>query len=230
MKNNVYLAFVLLSLAGCSIVGEEQATCEGAENGVACASVREVYELTNVYNNANDYALATGDPRVLIKDKDGELISAQEYKERYGAGNGQSTQSGDGETQQFYVPTINSAEAAYQHQMLPAPEPMAMRKPADIVRFLAKPFTDNYDILQVPGYAYIEATNRTWIVDREARSNSLQLVNFEMRKKSQNQEYEVNHDGELGVQTRTDRPPMSDSDLQEQAKQNAQNLMDSLRK
>ncbi|WP_435000169.1 TraV family lipoprotein (plasmid) [Vibrio scophthalmi] len=230
MKNRIYLSLIMLSLTGCSIVGEEEAVCEGAENGVACASVREVYELTNVYNNANDYALATGDPRVLIKDKDGELISAKEYKEKYGTGKSQATQADNEAGGQFYSPSINSPEAAYQHQMLPAPEPMAMRKPADIVRFLAKPFTDNYDILQVPGYAFIEATNRTWVVDREARTNSPQLVNFHMRKKSQEQEYKVNHDGELGVQTRTDRPAMTDNELQEQAKQNAQNLMDSLRK
>ena len=84
IKQSIFISFALLTLAGCSVVGEEEGVCPGAKSGVACASVREVYELTNVYNNAEDYAKATGDERVMVTDEDGETITGKEYKEKYG--------------------------------------------------------------------------------------------------------------------------------------------------
>ncbi|WP_146493239.1 TraV family lipoprotein [Vibrio cyclitrophicus] len=230
IKQIILTSFVLLTLAGCSVVGEDEGVCPGAKSGVACASVREVYELTNVYNNAEDYAKATGDERAMVTDEDGEMITGKEYKEKYGtelpkeAGETHSNQP----PSYSQAPALSSPEAAYQHLLLPAPEPVAMRKPADIVRTLVRPYTDK-ETLQIPGYGFIEATQRTWVVDRSAKTNDSQYVNFHVRKESQEQNYGVNDDGQIGVESRNARPAISDSELRESARSNANSLIDQLR-
>ncbi|MDA0155246.1 TraV family lipoprotein [Vibrio sp. 10N.286.45.C10] len=231
IKQSIFISFALLTLAGCSVVGEEEGVCPGAKSGVACASVREVYELTNVYNNAEDYAKATGDERVMVTDEDGETITGKQYKEKYGT-DIEADSASVNETQQHanfsQAPALASPEAAYQHLLLPAPEPLAMRKPADIVRTLVRPYTDK-ETLQIPGYGFIEATQRTWVVDRSAKTNDSQYVNFHVRKESQEQNYDVNDDGQIGVESRNARPAISDSELRENARSNANSLIDQLR-
>lgn len=236
IKKLLITSTVLSVLSGCTIVGEEEGTCPGAKSGVACASVREVYELTNVYNNADEYAKATGDERVLVTDDEGNLISGKEYKEKYGTKEEKklkmSAETQAQDTQVFSnAPQLAQPEAAYQHLLLPAPEPVAMRKPADIVRILVRPYVDKNDALQVPGYGYLEAEQRTWVVDRNAKTNDSQYVNLHVRKESQQQDYGVNDDGQIGVESRNGKQAKAPNSatLQEQAHQSATSLINQLR-
>lgn len=233
MIRQLLIASLLVSvLGGCTVIGEEEVECPGSKSGLSCASVKEVYELTNVYNNAEDYGRATGDPRVMLTDKDGELITAKEYKEKYGAeelnanADYQRSQAQHNGTQ---MGMHEQADAAYQHLLLPAPEPVAMRKPADIVRILIKPYTDEKDTMKIPGYSFVEAANRMWVIDRSAKTQDAQYVNYHLRRDSQNQDYGVVDEGELGVESRNGNPTLSNSEVKQQGRDNAVDLFQSLR-
>lgn len=219
-------------LGGCTVIGEEEVECPGSKSGLTCASVKEVYELTNVYNSAEDYGKATGDPRVLLTDKEGELITAKEYKEKYGEAELQANSDYQRAKSQAHAAQIGpqaNADAAYQHLLLPAPEPIAMRRPADIVRILIRPYTDDKDVLKIPGYSFVEAINRTWVVDRSAKTQNAQYVNYHMRRDSQSQSYEVTDEGEIGVESRSGQPNPTNIEIKQQGHNNAVDLIQSLK-
>lgn len=219
-------------LGGCTVIGEEEVECPGSKSGLSCASVKEVYELTNVYNNAEDYGKATGDSRVMITDKDGELITAKEYKEKYGEAELQANsdyQRSKSQEKAAQMAPREQADAAYQHLLLPAPEPVAMRKPADIVRILIRPYTDEKDTLKIPGYSFVEAANRTWVVDRSAKVQNAQYVNYHMRRDSQTQSYDVKDQGEIGVESRNGQPNPTNIEIKQQGHNNAVDLIQSLK-
>lgn len=230
MKKLLFVSMAVATVSGCSVVGESADTCPGSVGGLGCASVKEVYELTNIYNNAEDYGKATGDPRVIVLDEDGKKMNAEEYKkhqEKIAKANNNVVSSANTVQSTGFQSELNNADAAYQHLLLPAPEPIAMRKPADVVRVLARPYVDENDTLQVPGYGYIEATERTWLVDRKVESHSEQYINYYVRKVSQSQDNSVSDDGQIGVTSRSGKAAesTSNSSLKDTAKKNAASLI-----
>ncbi|WP_299020952.1 TraV family lipoprotein [uncultured Photobacterium sp.] len=229
MKGKTLLSLLavstMASLSGCAtVVGEEQATCPGAQSGVICASSREVYELTNTYNNAEEYAAATGDGRVVTINNDGEQVSL--------ASNNQGEPSAVSETGYQGEPVPQwTEESAYHQQLLPPPEPLAMRKPASIVRVLARPYATDADTLKVPGYAYIEAKSRTWVIDRNAHIDNAQFTSLKLRRESIQQDYNPDDSGEIGVNNRDGSaasPAPTNNQLQTQGRANAVELINQL--
>ncbi|WP_353500314.1 TraV family lipoprotein [Vibrio chaetopteri] len=218
---NLILAIMPLLLVGCSVVGhEEEQTCAGSTHGIKCASSREVYEITNHYNNAEDYAKDTGDSRVVVLDEEGKKVPYGTVASPEESSQQSKTSSSSTHTAKPYV-----KPDPYQHLMLPAPEPVAMRRPADIVRNLIRPYVDVNDRLKVPGHSYIEARSRTWVIDRNARSQANQFIDVGLRQSSQIQSYQVKDSGEIGVESRNGQAAPSPSEVKEQAKQNAFKLM-----
>ncbi|SKA55686.1 TraV family lipoprotein [Photobacterium toruni] len=189
---------ILLLTSGCvGVIGEEKSTCPDSQSGVICASSREIYDLTNKYDSAEEYAAATGDPRVITLDQEGNVIEKKTVSTAYtGAKNNAPSVSHDNQM-------FSAAENAYQTQLLPPPEPLAMRKPANIVRILTRPYTTEEDTLKVPGYAYIEAQSRTWIIDRSVQIDNAQFTSLSMRRDSIKQDYTPQDPNHIGVENRT---------------------------
>ncbi|UJF20339.1 TraV family lipoprotein (plasmid) [Vibrio sp. SS-MA-C1-2] len=218
MRSSLFAIAALTSvISGCSTVGHEAENCAGSTSGISCASSREVFEITNYYNNADDYVKETGDSRVTVLDKDGKKIPYSEFhneeeKEKQMTSNSLPNSTMAPPVQQ----QMNAMQANAQFQSLPAVEPVGMRKAAEIVRVLTRPYVDSHDRAQVPGYSYVEAVDRTWIIDREAKGNAVQFQSVGMRKDSLRQDYTPNDNGEIGVSKR------SGNDITiEQAKANA---------
>lgn len=235
MNRGLLLSFGLTAalhgLTGCSVIGEEEATCPGAQSGVICASSREVYELSNYYNNAEDYALATGDQRVVTINNEGEQVPLADQAESNSSP--ATSQNGTSGSYQGQPTPQWTSESAYQHQLLPPPEPMAMRKPADIVRTLIRPYATSNDTLKIPGYSFIEAASRTWVIDRGVSVNNAQFAPLYLRKDSIEQEYTPSDEGEIGVDSRNGSPAKnvtpSPANLQRRGQQNALELMEQQR-
>ncbi|MEZ8028386.1 TraV family lipoprotein [Enterovibrio norvegicus] len=228
MKKILTAGLILSAISGCSVVGEEESVCPGTQTGAACMNAREIHEITNNYATAEEYFIATGDDRVVFINKDGEIV-ADKKKALAGIESGEvkAVSADYFRNQNTAIDGYRANENSILDTTLPAPDPIAMRKSANIVRVLVRPYVDSDDRLQVPGYSYVEAKERTWIIDRNAQYNSAMLTPLSVRSKSAGMDTGTNDNGELGVTKRDGKP--SAKDVKAKGKQNALTLLNDLK-
>lgn len=69
-----------------------------------------------------------------------------------------------------------------------APEPLAVLKPAQVMRMLITAYTDKQGNLHLPGYTYVEVTPRQWDFGPAANDRPSRVVPLEMQRRSKKQQ------------------------------------------
>lgn len=84
-----------------------------------------------------------------------------------------------------------------------APEPLALLKPAEVMRVLIVAYKDNNNDLHMPGYVYVDLQPRSWIIGEQANSTPQRIIPLDIRNKTQRQIVEEKRRGQgvtgLGV-------------------------------
>ena len=159
-------AVVAFTTTGCSFMGQSDSSCPGMAKGYICKGPREVYELTN-----NKNSLFDGSQEGLEKDE----------KKKENAG---STPNAAGAKVNY---PVTSNLPANSRTMIPAdtqtaPEPLALREEARIMRVYFAAYEDSTGSLNLPGYAYVEVEPRTWMVGHAANRNVGRIVPLKVRQ------------------------------------------------
>ncbi len=156
---------IFASLSGCASlnVGESEFECSGMpgdfRGGVACASAREVYEMTN-----------NGEVPNPVTPVD-EMKRQQE--ERLG-GHSPSTDTVSGQPV-----SVDPVTHDYVTPALPN-RPVPIRTPAKVMRIWVAPWEDTSGNLNVPGYVYSEIEPRRWTIGERAPTASPTLRPLQM--------------------------------------------------
>ena len=179
------LAGLTLMLSGCSSlfeVGEPPTECpETANGGLTCTSAREVWKLSN--NRATlEEALAKS------KNKTSKVEEKAKYIEKSPFPGGTPS-----ERSAIYTDAINNRDT------MPAPEPIAVRENAKILRVLMNSWEDSTGRLHMPGYTYVEIEKRRWVVGRGATTNAARITPLSIRKNSLEEERKNNPTGDNGM-------------------------------
>lgn len=82
---------------------------------------------------------------------------------------------------------------------LAAPEPIAVRQEAKVLRVLMNSWEDDSERLHMPGYTYVEIEKRKWIVGRGATTNTARITPLSIRKNSLEEERKNNPVGDNGM-------------------------------
>lgn len=167
MKKSALALYVTLlpTLAGCSIVGQSESSCPGKPNGYVCKGPREVYELTN-----SKTTLFDGSQDGL--EDDGKKGDA--------AGNNADASGAVVELPAAGVIPSNSY-SIYQDN-LSAPEPLAVRADARVLRVLFAAYEDDSQSLNMPGYAYVEVEPKRWLVGAAANKQPAKIIPLQARQ------------------------------------------------
>ena len=175
MKASSLLLISCLSatlLSGCGMIGQSDSSCPGMAKGYVCKGPREVYELTNNKNS--------------LFDGTQEGLDDKEKKEQKNAG---STPNPAG-AQVVYPVTSNipsNSKTMIPADTQSAPEPLALREEARIMRVYFSAYEDNTGSLNLPGYAYVEVEPRTWMVGHAANRNVGRIVPLRVRQDADEQ-------------------------------------------
>jgi conjugal transfer pilus assembly protein TraV len=128
-------------VSGCSAmgIGESEFSCNEIDNGLPCASVETVYELTNT-------------------------DSYKENIEQYKYENGIEGSNPSNTANMPKAPTDVSAE--YIPRVIPKPVKgtVPVRTPAQVMRIYVAPWESKSGDLNVPGYVYTEVEPRRWMI------------------------------------------------------------------
>lgn len=96
-----------------------------------------------------------------------------------------------------------------------APEPLALLKPAEVMRILVAAYKDDSNDLHMPGYVYIDLQPRSWIIGEQANTTPQRIIPLDIRQKSQRQIIEEQRRGKgvtsLGVSQLPQMPSAEDS-------------------
>jgi conjugal transfer pilus assembly protein TraV len=68
-----------------------------------------------------------------------------------------------------------------------APEPLALLKPAVVMRVMVTAYKDDNNDLHMPGYMYVDLEPRSWIVGEAANTTPQRIIPLDIRTKSQKQ-------------------------------------------
>lgn len=71
-----------------------------------------------------------------------------------------------------------------------APEPLALLKPAEVLRILVVAYQDDNKDLHMPGYVYVDLQPRSWIIGEQANTTPQRIIPLDIRKKTQKQAFE----------------------------------------
>ena len=68
-----------------------------------------------------------------------------------------------------------------------APEPLALLKPAEVMRVLIAAYKDDKEDLHMPGYVYVDLEPRSWIIGEQANTTPQRIIPLDIRRKTQSQ-------------------------------------------
>lgn len=159
-------AIATLATTGCSFMGQSDSSCPGMAKGYVCKGPREVYELTNNKNS-------------LFDGTQEGLENSEKKTENAG-----STPNAAGAKVNY---PVTSNLPANSKTLIPAdtqtaPEPLALREEARIMRVYFSSYEDSTGSLNLPGYAYVEVEPRTWMVGHAANRNVGRIVPLKVRQ------------------------------------------------
>lgn len=183
------ISLALITLSGCASfleVGEPPTECPEAINGgVTCTSARDVWEMTNNKNS---------------------LTNEDKIKEQKSKGHTVINEDGDEVhvTPKYPGGTPEERRAIYtdykqNRDTLAAPEPIAVRQKAKILRVLVNSWEDDFGRLHMPGYTYAEIEKRKWVIGRGASENPARITPLSIRKQSLTEEHKNNPAGDNGM-------------------------------
>lgn len=160
------LLFMLtLPLVGCSVVGQSESSCPGKPNGYVCKGPREVYEITNSKTSLFDGS------QDGLDDDEKKPVAAGDKADDSGA--------------VVDVPAVGvvpSNSLSLYRDDFSAPEPMAVRADARILRVLFAAYEDEAQSLNMPGYAYVEVEPKRWLVGAAANKQPAKIIPLQMRQ------------------------------------------------
>lgn len=161
------IVLAILPLTACSIIGQSESSCPGKPGGYVCKGPREVYELTN-----NKNSLFDGTQEGLDEDDDEKKPDATKDVDGIGA---------QVATPSSAIPS-NSEVTTIKADSWAAPEPLAVRSDARVLRIQFAAYEDDTGALNMPGYAYVEVEPRRWIVGSGADSRPARIVPLVVRQ------------------------------------------------
>lgn len=148
---------VIVLLNGCASFdyAETEFGCKGMPDGVTCAGVRQIYELTD----GDDYQ-AQIEARRQLPTKSGEKV-----------GDAQTAASRAGQpVEPKRQPEIRRVVPR------PASEVVPLRTPAQVMRIYVRPWESKDGDLHVPGYVYTEIVPRRWQIGDKAVTPSKNTI------------------------------------------------------
>ncbi|BEI26094.1 TraV family lipoprotein [Vibrio cholerae] len=191
LSKALILAGITLMSTGCSSmfeIGEDPTECPKAQSGgITCTSAREIWKLTD---NKKDLEEAR-------QRSNGELQEKEDSDEDDGK-----------EVKPMPYPggTPEERQAIYRdyqdnRSKLAAPEPIAVRQPAKVLRVLMNSWEDDLGRLHIPGYTYVEIEKRRWVVGRGASAQPARITPLSIRKASLEDERRNNPvaDNSMGI-------------------------------
>lgn len=152
---------VQAGVSGCASVGSGRFSCAGRPQGVRCAGVRDVYDLTQ---NTDRVSATAARPLGDNPERTERARREQEQRDQEagvasapttpttpaGPAAGGGAGAGDGSVQ---------ASAAGRPQV---DRPTPVRTPAQVMRVWIAPWEDNRGVLHVGGYHFMEVIARRW--------------------------------------------------------------------
>lgn len=155
MRNSAktLLLMLLLPMAGCSIIGQSESSCPGKPNGYVCkATARRLRD-----DQQQRFAVRwhSGDGLDDDEDEDGKKTGAT----------GDEAVPPDGAVVEIPAAgVIPSNSLSLYRDDFSAPEPMAVRADARILRVLFAAYEDDAQSLNMPGYAFVEVEpSSSWL-------------------------------------------------------------------
>ena len=191
-RNVLIVPTMCLILAGCSSwleVGEPPTVCSMADDkGIKCTSAREVWGLSNDMSKLE--AAKTKQYRADTENSEGEGDNSEgkTVKKEIIYPGGTPT-----ERKNIYNDIQSNLNT------LAAPEPIAVREKAKILRVLMNSWEDNSGRLHMPGYTYVEIEKRRWVIGRGATRNVSRITPLSIRKNSLTEERAHNPVGDNGM-------------------------------
>ncbi|RDE61078.1 TraV family lipoprotein [Aeromonas veronii] len=158
---------LLFQLAGCSIVGQSESSCPGKPNGYVCKGPREVYEITN--------------SKTSLFDGTQEGLDGEDSEKKGDAAGSKADASG-AVVDLPAVGVIPSNSYSIYHDNLAAPEPLAVRADARVLRVLFAAYEDDSQSLNMPGYAYVEVEPKRWLVGAAANKQPAKIIPLQARQ------------------------------------------------
>lgn len=181
----------MLVISGCTSmyeIGEEPTECpKSAEGGIPCTSARDIWKLSN---NQADLDKVRAENVAKDGNYDEEVSTDKEEEPQKPTPYPGGTPS---ERKAIYQDTVQ-----YQNQ-LAAPEPMAVRERAKVLRVLMNSWEDEQGRLHMPGYTYVEIEKRKWVVGRGATTAPSRITPLSIRKASLTEERKHNPVGDNGM-------------------------------
>lgn len=195
-------AFALVG-TGCSSlleVGEDPTECPATANGgIPCTSARDIWKMTD---NMHDLELA----QAARVESANTKHNSDEIKEESLFGSRDDHSEADQVGAVYPGGTASERQEIYKDYTLnrnsmAAPEPIAVRQRAKVLRVLMNSWEDNNGRLHMPGYTYVEVEPRKWIVGRGATTNPARITPLSIRKQSLTDERRNNPvaDNSMGI-------------------------------
>ena len=163
------LTVVAGGLAGCA-VGSGRFSCPGMPQGVRCANVTEIYELTNTVDRIEATA---EDPLGDDTEEAAEARAAQRRRAEAASAAGPSPASPQ--------PNPNACARAGWMQPPRVNRPTPVRTPAQVMRVWMAPWEDTRGVLHVGGYHFVEVVARRWTIGGpiEGESSRVFTINYD---------------------------------------------------
>ncbi|EGQ7973652.1 TraV family lipoprotein [Vibrio parahaemolyticus] len=174
LSKALILAGITLLSSGCTSmfeVGEEPTECPTAQSGgITCTSAREIWKLTDNRKDLEEARLrSNGESQ---QEDDDDSANVEESKPMLYPGGTPA------ERQAIY------RDYESKRSQLVAPEPIAVRQPAKVLRVLMNSWEDEEGRLHIPGYTYVEIEKRRWVVGRGASTSPARITPLSIRKSS----------------------------------------------
>lgn len=193
-----------LVVTGCSSfleVGEDPTECPATANGgIPCTSARDIWKLTD---NMHDLEVAKAAKAEAANPK----RNGDEIKEESFFGSTENDHSEHEQAGTVYPGgTPSERQAIYadytaHRNSMAAPEPIAVRQRAKVLRVLMNSWEDDNGRLHMPGYTYVEVEPRKWVVGLGAITNPARITPLSIRKQSLTDERRNNPvaDNSMGI-------------------------------
>ncbi len=165
------LTVVAGGLAGCA-VGSSRFSCPGMPQGVRCANVTDIYELTNTVDRIEATA---EDP---LGD-DAERAADARAAQRFPVEAGEAAAAGDSPASRRPTRPTGARTGWVQPPRVDRPTPV--RTPAQVMRVWMAPWEDTRGVLHVGGYHFVEVAARRWTIGGpvEGESSRVFTINYD---------------------------------------------------
>lgn len=176
-------------LQGCTTIGSSEFSCPGRPTGVRCASVTEVYALTE----GTDQIAATSEE--ALGDDPKKAIEARD-QQRQRVGTAEEEQGEGAKPVKAREPTPRNAPVPqtprnrYDGQLLQAStggspifplvhKPIPVRTPAQVMRVWIAPWEDAKGVLHVGGYHFVEIQARRWTFGGQGEVQPVRMLSIQ---------------------------------------------------